>query len=69
MQNITLTVGGMTCGGCAKSVERALAAVDGVEKVAVNLEAGSAQVTFDAARADAQKLIAAVEDAGFDAAA
>eukprot|EP01051_Picozoa_sp_SAG22_P029187 SAG22_NODE_10690_length_520_cov_2.517815_1_plen_96_part_10 len=36
----TLIVGGMVCGNCSGKVERALAAVDGVESAEVDLAAG-----------------------------
>ena len=37
MQNITLTIGGMTCQGCANGVSRALKSVAGVDQVQVDL--------------------------------
>ena len=36
-RRIDVAIEGMTCAGCAGSVERALAAVDGVRSVAINL--------------------------------
>lgn len=65
MMQIDLEIGGMTCGGCVKSVTRVLEGVCGVESAIVTLEPASARVTGGAL--DAQDLIAAVEDAGFDA--
>ena len=41
---------GMTCGGCVASVTRVLKAVPGVERAAVVLDGGTAEVTFDPAR-------------------
>ena len=66
MENVTLNVQGMTCGGCVASVTRVLKAVPGVSEVAVTLEPGVANVTFDPARTQATALRAAIEDAGFD---
>ena len=40
MQTEVLKVTGMTCGGCASSVTRALVAIDGVHDVKVTLSAG-----------------------------
>ena len=37
----------MTCGNCARSVERKLTATSGVSNAKVNLEAGSATVNSD----------------------
>ncbi|MBM3566766.1 MAG: heavy-metal-associated domain-containing protein, partial [Alphaproteobacteria bacterium] len=36
-RHLTLAVGGMTCASCVSRVEKALLAVPGVEKAAVNL--------------------------------
>lgn len=62
---IKLEIGGMTCGGCVKSVTRVLEGVPGVERASVNLETASANV--EGAGLDPNALVAAVEDAGFDA--
>lgn len=59
-----LTVKGMGCDGCAKTVRAALEAVPGVTGAEVSLEAGTAVVH---GRAAADALVAAVVDAGYDA--
>jgi copper chaperone len=62
---IRLTINGMTCKHCVAAVEKALAAVNGVEQVVeVSLEAGSATVT---GTASTEALIAAVREAGYQA--
>lgn len=61
----TLNVTGMNCGHCVMSVKKALSAVPNVESVEVDLETGKAVVKGQAAT---EALIAAVENAGFDAA-
>ena len=66
MENISLNVQGMTCGGCVASVTRVLKAVPGVTDVAVTLQPGVANVTFDPARTGAPALRSAIEDAGYD---
>ena len=68
MQTITLNIGGMTCGGCVKSVTRILEGVNGVTKAEVSLEHKNAVVEFDPALTSPAALIEAVEDGGFDAA-
>ena len=62
---VELKIEGMTCGGCVRSVENALRRVPAVSAVAVDLAQGSARVEGD--RLDAAALVAAVEDAGYDA--
>ena len=66
MENVTLNVQGMTCGGCVASVTRVLKAVPGVTEAAVTLQPGVATVTYDPARTQPAALRAAIEDAGFD---
>lgn len=65
--NKVLSVEGMMCNNCRKHVENALAAVAGVESVAVDLEKKEASVKIksDAAVTD-DALIAAVKDAGYE---
>lgn len=67
MEQTTLTIGGMTCGGCVATVTRVLRAVPGVESAEVSLERGEAVVRYDAATTPLTALRTAVEDAGFDA--
>ncbi|WP_405488880.1 heavy-metal-associated domain-containing protein [Nocardia sp. NBC_00511] len=65
MSEIVYTVQGMTCGHCAGAVTKALTAIDGIDTVEVNVEAG--QVTVTGAAADSVDLIrAAVDDAGYE---
>ncbi len=66
MENVTLKVDGMTCGGCVASVERVLKAVPGVVAVKVQLSPGLAEVNFDPARTQVAALKTAVEAAGYD---
>ena len=60
---MVLAISGMTCGGCAGAVTRALSAVPGVVAARVDLAGGRATVT---GTARAEELIRAVQDAGFD---
>jgi Cu+-exporting ATPase len=60
---MVLPVAGMTCASCVAHVEKALAAVPGVERVAVNLATESAAVEGDAL--DASALRRAVDAAGY----
>ena len=67
MQETTLKISGMTCGGCVANVEKILRGIDGVERADVSLDEGLARVRFDAQRTSVAELVDAVEDAGFDA--
>jgi copper chaperone len=61
-----LTVEGMTCTHCEGTVEDALEAVSGVTDASADHEADRATITGDA---DPTDLVAAVEDAGYEASA
>src|SRR5712691_9993979 len=65
--HLTLEISGMTCASCVRRVERALAGVPGVAGATVNLAAESADVTLGGL-AEPGALIAAVTDAGYQAA-
>ena len=60
---VTLEIGGMTCGGCAKSVTAQIEAVPGVTAVEVRLDQKRAYVVCEAGVADTA-LVAAVEGPG-----
>ena len=55
-------VTGMSCAACQAHVEKAVSGVDGVESCSVSLLTNSMSVT---GTADPEKIIKAVEDAGF----
>ncbi|MCW5625885.1 MAG: copper-translocating P-type ATPase [Burkholderiales bacterium] len=64
-EEVRLAVEGMTCASCAGRVERALRAVPGVERAEVNLATEIATVAVVTGSASAQRLIEAVNAAGF----
>lgn len=58
---------GMACTSCSESIENALQMVDGVKRAIVGLALEEAKVHFDPSVTGADKIIEAVEDAGFGA--
>jgi copper chaperone len=70
MQTEIIKVTGMTCGGCASNVTRALVAVDGVHDVKVTLSAGNTasevNVQYDEQFTSPDNLKLAVKEAGYD---
>ena len=64
--NVTFSVTGMTCDGCASGLERALSRVPGVQRASVSFQAGTPPVDHDPSRTTPGALTAAVIDAGFD---
>lgn len=67
MENTVIKVGGMSCQGCVKNIGGVLGALPGVASAEVSLEAGEARVAFDPQAVSRAALVAAIEDAGFDA--
>lgn len=66
MENITLTVTGMSCMGCVNSVKGVLEPLPGVAKVDVTLEGGLVAIAFDPAQVQVAQLKTAIDDAGYE---
>ena len=66
IETLTLPVRGMTCGNCARSVERKLASTAGVRKAAVDLQAATASVEYDGATVRPEALAEAVRQLGYE---
>ena len=58
-------VTGMTCGGCANNVTRALNGIRGVGDVEVSLSAGEATVQYNEQLTSLEQLKSAVKGAGY----
>jgi Cu+-exporting ATPase len=65
-QTLELAIGGMHCASCSARIEKTLNALPGVE-ASVNLASERARVRWQPGRADEQGIIAAIEQAGFQA--
>jgi Cu+-exporting ATPase len=66
-QHVDLPIAGMTCASCANRVERKLNELDGV-RATVNYATEQAAVDFDAEAVAPAQLVAAVAEAGYEAA-
>jgi Cu+-exporting ATPase len=64
---ITIPVSGMSCGGCAGSVQRALEKHPGVHAAAVNLAQHNATVEFASAATSAEAVVETIRAAGYGA--
>ena len=53
MENITLNVGGMSCGHCVKAVN-------------VNLEAGEVAVAYEPGKVSVEQIKEAIDEQGYD---
>jgi len=65
-ETLDLTVKGMTCGNCARSVERKLAFTPGVIGATVDLEGSRATVEFDSSRVKPEALADAIRQLGYE---
>jgi copper chaperone CopZ len=65
MQQLDVTVRGMSCGHCVASVRQALEATDGITVDRVTV--GSATVQYDPATVQPEHVVARIKEAGFDA--
>lgn len=65
MTTIKLAIEGMSCGHCLNAVNKSLAAIPGVRIKSVAI--GRAEVEFDPAGMTADRIIAAIDGAGYRA--
>ena len=65
MQRLTLHIEGMSCGHCLNAVNRALAALPGVQVDSVRI--GRAELRYDELITAPSRIEAAVADAGYRA--
>ena len=63
----TLTIKGMTCGGCVAAVKVQLKKTEGVTAYEVSLEKGEAEVSYDPAKTAPEKIAESVSKTGFQA--
>ena len=66
MEKITLTVKGMTCMGCVKSIKNVLEPIPGVAGVEIALDSGQVTISYDATKAGIDQFTAAIQDAGYE---
>ncbi|MDR6123713.1 copper chaperone [Bacillus sp. SLBN-46] len=66
MEQVTLNVSGMSCGHCVKAVEGSVGVLQGVKKVAVNLDKGQVDVEFDSSVVTLSTIKETIDDQGYD---
>ncbi len=64
-KNMVIHVEGMTCNHCKMHVEKAVAAVDGVEQAVVSLENKNVTVTFSSGKENEEAARKAITEAGY----
>lgn len=66
MTNQTLIVPDIHCGHCASSIEGAVGAIEGVEKVKVQIEERTVDVSYDEASVELDAIVSAIEGQGYE---
>ncbi len=61
-----ITVEGMSCSHCENSVKKAVGALNGVDKVSVDLTNKKVTVEFDPEKVSGKEIKDAIEDQGYD---
>ncbi|KAJ1725247.1 Cu(2+)-transporting P-type ATPase [Coemansia erecta] len=64
----TWSVTGMTCQSCVRSIESALADLQGLHTISVSLDRNQADAVYEASTLPASAITQAIQDCGFDAA-
>ncbi|MGG6264605.1 heavy metal translocating P-type ATPase [Leptolyngbya sp. AN03gr2] len=67
METTTLKLEGMSCAACAKNIEEAIRAVNGVNECNVNFGAEQASIAYDARKTNIAQIQQAVDAAGYAA--
>jgi copper chaperone len=68
MENVTLNVKGMSCGHCVKAVEGSVGELHGVNKVQVDLKAGTVDVEYNNETVSLEAIKETIDDQGYDVA-
>jgi len=67
-EDLSLQVSGMSCASCVAAIETAVGALPGVASIAVNLAAGTAQVTYYSGAVTPAQIKRTIRDLGYEAA-
>ena len=66
MEQTTLQVPGMHCGGCANRIEEAVKHIEGVRRVKADFMAHTVDVAFDSEKVDETALRSVIEKTGYE---
>jgi periplasmic mercuric ion binding protein len=66
-QTAKFKVTGMYCDACQTKIQHALSKTDGVKSASVDLNSGSASVTFDDSKVKSEQIIKIIEKEGYKA--
>lgn len=66
MENVTLTVEGMSCNHCVKAVEGSVGELSGVSAVKVHLKEGLVDVSYNANEVNLDMIKETIDEQGYD---
>jgi len=66
MEKTVLSVEGMSCEHCVNAITKAVKALSGISKVAVDLAAKSVVLEYDSSKTPLDKIKAEIEEQGYD---
>jgi len=66
MEKTMINVEGMSCEHCVNAITKAVKALPGIAKVAVDLAAKSVMVEYDSSKTPLDKIKAEIEERGYD---
>ena len=66
MTSVVFNIQGMSCAGCAQSIQRRLNSTPGVQSAAVDLASATAGIEFDDSVTNANSLEKVIETLGYD---
>jgi len=64
IKTIKLSIKGMTCDGCAKSIEKSISSLNGISQNEVNYQKGEGDFSFDASKTSKDDIINQIEKTG-----
>lgn len=67
LKEVSISIGGMSCGACSLGIENTVSKLEGVEYVSVSLMSNEAKIRFNESQIGVRALIDAIEGCGFDA--
>ena len=66
MEKTVIKVEGMSCEHCVNAITKAVKALPGIAKVAVDLAAKSVEVEYDSSKTPLDKIKVEIEEQGYD---
>ena len=65
VENVTISIEGMTCGGCSSSIQSKLKGMDGIIQSNVSHEAGVAYCTYDSTKLEVSDIKNVISGVGY----